>query len=110
MATYDVDVVVSKNPPAYSVFVTVGGKHIPTAQNSDTNWEGKAKALALRDPVAIQYYGDGISNQNWNLEITLTPSDGSKAIDYKIAGKLDGNGDYYLVDKIPLTTAQGQQK
>ena len=108
MATYDVDVLVSKNPPAYSVFITVAGKHIPTAQNSDTNWEGKAKALALTDPVAIQYYGDGISNQNWALEITLTPSDGSKAIDYTISGKLDSNGDYYWPDKISLAPAPGK--
>jgi hypothetical protein len=108
MATYDVDVVVSNNPPAYSVFVTLAGKHIPTTQNSDTNWEGKAKAMAYTDPVPLQFYGDGISNQKWALEITLTPNDGSKPIDYKMSGKLDGNGDYYLVDNIPLTAPKGQ--
>jgi hypothetical protein len=98
MPKYDVDVLVSENPPTNSVFVTVCGKHVPTSQNTDTNWEGKAKGLVLTDPAPIQYYGDGISNQKWTLTITLSPADGSKDIEYKISGKLDGNGDYYLVD------------
>lgn len=81
----------------------VGGYHIPTSRNTDTNWEGTAKSLELTDPVPLEYYGDGISNQKWTLAVTLTPSDGSKETDYKKTGTLDNNGDYYLVDKIKLS-------
>ena len=103
MAKYDVDVLVSDNPPTFSVFVKIGGHHVPTARNTDTNWEGTIKSLDLTDPVPLEYYGDGISNQKWTLAVTLTPNDGSKEIDYKKSDTLDNNGDYYLVDTISLT-------
>lgn len=106
MAKYDVDVVVSDNPPVYSVFVKVSGQHIPTTRNADTNWEGTFKALELPDPTPVEYYGDGISNQKWTLVVTLTPSDASsslKEVDYKKSGQLDNDGDYHLVDQIKLT-------
>jgi hypothetical protein len=104
MPTFDIDVIVSKNPPSFTVLIRVGGQQIHAARNAKGDWEGTKKKVTLTDPAPVELIARGISNQPVTLAVTLTPSDGSPAINYKNPKplKLDDDGQIDFQGSIPL--------
>jgi hypothetical protein len=103
MAKYDVQATISEDPPTYRISLVVGHQAIDLYRDDDSNWAGSADGVDLDDPAPIEMRGRGISNQKWNLAITLTPSGGGTEIDYKKIGHLDNHGFSVLDDEIKLS-------
>lgn len=104
MSTFDIDVIVSKNPPSFTVLIRVGGQQIHAARNAKGDWEGTKKKVTLTDPAPVELIARGISNQPVTLAVTLTPSDSSRVINYKNPKplKLDDDGQIDFLGSIPL--------
>ena len=106
MAQYDIDVTVSNEPPTFWATADIGPLGIATSRNANGDWEGKAKAVQLTLPVQFNVSARGLPNRPVNVEITLTPADGSPMIDYKKAGQLDNQGRYSLNDTLQVAAKQ----
>ena len=101
MSKFDVDVVISKEPPTLWVATTIGNHQVPMARNGGGDWEGTLHNVDIVLPVDIEVTGSSTAvNRPISIEIKLTPSGGGAAIDYKKDDHLNGNGDYNLKDSI----------
>lgn len=101
MATYDIDVTVTNEPPVFFVSVDLGPIHIAMARNANGDWEGTAQGVDLDLPGNIDFTARGYPNRPFSLAVTLTPADGSAAVNYKSKDKkLDNRGFVHLQDVV----------